>query len=92
MDEDVEIVIAEYRERDYTALLVQRSDEFVLSWTDGINLWEEVYAAPETGLVRLATLIRGVATSQFFANQWDPIDGAPTFVDDVEAFFDRTLG
>lgn len=86
-----EIVIAEYRERDYTAVLVQRDEGFVLSWTDGINIWDENWDDVSVALTRLAALIRAADGGTFLVHDVQNRDEGRYFESEAERFISRTV-
>lgn len=89
-------VITEYHGEHYAAYVLRDvavEREWVLTWTDGVNVWYEDYDYPWHAFARLASLV--AAAEQDVLMVHDLQDGNPTthaaVVEEVENFIARTV-
>lgn len=85
---------------DYTARVLRGHDdprdvagEWLLTWTDGINVWLEEYEFPWQALARLTALVAAVEQQVFMVH--DPSNRGEAesraFVREAERFVSRTV-
>lgn len=89
-------VTAEHHGHDYAAYVlhdVETFHEWLLTWTDGINVWLEEYHHPWHAYARLAALVAAAEQDVFLVH--DLQDGDPAardaVVDEVERFVSRVV-
>lgn len=87
-------VVARHGGHDWTAWVLYRVEaahEWVLTWTDGINVWLEEYDQAWHALARLAALTAAVEQDVFLVHGSDVGSGRVVFVSEVERFVSRTV-
>lgn len=90
-------VVGHYVQHHWSARVlyqVEAAREWVLTWTDGINVWYEEWDRSYEALARLAALAAAVERESFLRHRasselsWRD---RREFVDHVEHFIDRTV-
>lgn len=87
-------VVARLVRHDWSARVlyqVERANEWVLTWTDGINVWYEEWHSGELALLRLAALFRAEDQGVGLVHQSDVGVDAVRFRDVAEDFLSRTV-
>lgn len=90
-------VVAHYRAHHWSARLlydVEAAHEWILTWTDGINVWVEEWHESHVALARLAALVAAVERDVFLVHRGDLGDlgvAQRRFEDEVERFISRTV-
>lgn len=89
-------VVAEHHGVHYAARVlrdVDADDEWITTWTDGINEWVERYEYPWHALARLAALVAAVEQDVFLVH--DPSNRGEAehaaFVEEADRFVSRTV-
>lgn len=89
-------VAAEHHGHDYVAYVlhdVEAAHEWLLTWTDGINVWLEEYHLPWHAYARLAALVAAAEQDVFLVHDLQDGDVAAheAVVVEVERFVARTV-
>lgn len=93
-------VVTTWARRDYTAHVLRGHDderdvagEWILTWTDGINIWLEEYELPWQALARLAALVAAAEQDVFLVHPPSSrgINEGRAFVEEAERFVSRTV-
>lgn len=89
---EINVVITEVKATNWSAVVVKVSESnFAVSWTDGINMWDERYDDLAVAFARLAALVRAADAGTYLVHQWDAIEGTPAFEREAERFISRTV-
>lgn len=87
-------VLARVVQRDWSAVVLddeQQEYGFVVTWTDGINVWTERYEFVGVALARFAALVQAVTSNVFLVHDtYDPA-ALREFENEANGFFTRTV-
>lgn len=87
-------VVASFHGHGYSAYVlhaVEEGNQWVVTWTDGINRWVERYDEPWHALGRLASLVAACEQDVFLVHDVVNRGEREAFLDEVERYVSRTV-
>lgn len=87
-------VVATYEARDWNGRVlhdVSGSHPWIVTWTDGVNVWVELWHDVSVALTRFASLIRAAESNTFLVHDVASRDEGRYFEDLAERFISRVV-